>query len=585
MVRLTYFRLSANQCPRRGDPATGALASEAVQRTPTRWQVFPSQNILAEREETVVTGTVLPMSDRDRAAIYVRISKDSEQNGLGVERQRQDCLARCEREGWTVIHTYVENNVSASKPGQPRPEYAQMIADAQAGKIDRIVAYSNSRITRRPWELQELIELHRSHGITCHTIVSGDDDLSTADGRLMARIKADIDLAEAEKISERVKRQQSQSRADGTYRTRRPFGWNLDGTLHPVEGPAVKQAISAVLQSQSLASITRGWNEQGIKTAAVTHRKETDADGNTVVIDEQVTAFTTLKLRKLLIRWRNAGIQEHKGQPVEGVQASWEPLCSRSELEQVRSLLLDPSRRTSPGQTPTALMSSILRCGVCGRTMIRTGGKGGPIYRCVGTNKGANPGPECWNSINVSVPDTWAIAHILPFLTSGQLGKFVPSEDERAHIVDLRSERAALADKRKAIGTMIGNDELDLDAGQAALAKLKDRHDKLTAEIDAIHARFPMSGLIESGTVDWTAEVGSQSEKIDRIFDSFLDLDVSQQRAIINAFITVTIASGAHARGHKRVSVTPKVDDLPDIYPVALSDHDKVVRRMTILSM
>ena len=47
------------------------------------------------------------------AAIYCRISKDDAGTGLGVGRQRDDCLALAESLGWPVAGIYTDNDVSA----------------------------------------------------------------------------------------------------------------------------------------------------------------------------------------------------------------------------------------------------------------------------------------------------------------------------------------------------------------------------------------------------------------------------------------------------------------------------------------
>ncbi|HSK55338.1 MAG TPA: recombinase family protein [Jiangellales bacterium] len=125
-----------------------------------------------------------------RDVVYTRISRHPEGEALGVERQRQDCLDQATREGWQVLDVLVENDVGASSYSRkPRPLYAQLLQRAQRREFDVILAYSNSRLTRRPLELEELIRLPESTGVRLATVVSGDDDLSTADGRMLARIK------------------------------------------------------------------------------------------------------------------------------------------------------------------------------------------------------------------------------------------------------------------------------------------------------------------------------------------------------------------------------------------------------------
>ncbi len=134
-------------------------------------------------------GRGLPMSKR--AAIYFRISRDTEQDGLGVARQEADCRALADRRGLQVVTVYTDNDISASVYSKnARPEYKAMLAAAKADEIDVLVAYDNSRITRRNEEPEDLVRLVEQTGVEIFTVASGDDDLSTADGRMMARMKA-----------------------------------------------------------------------------------------------------------------------------------------------------------------------------------------------------------------------------------------------------------------------------------------------------------------------------------------------------------------------------------------------------------
>jgi DNA invertase Pin-like site-specific DNA recombinase len=64
-----------------------------------------------------------------RAGIYARISSDKDGEALGVERQLQDCRALCAKRGWTVAPDaeYVDNDISAAKPGKKRPEHERLM--------------------------------------------------------------------------------------------------------------------------------------------------------------------------------------------------------------------------------------------------------------------------------------------------------------------------------------------------------------------------------------------------------------------------------------------------------------------------
>jgi site-specific DNA recombinase len=56
-----------------------------------------------------------------RAGLYCRISDDRAGGGLGIERQRKDCVRLAEKLGWRVIDTYTDNDISAYS-GRRRPE-------------------------------------------------------------------------------------------------------------------------------------------------------------------------------------------------------------------------------------------------------------------------------------------------------------------------------------------------------------------------------------------------------------------------------------------------------------------------------
>ena len=62
-----------------------------------------------------------------RAALYCRISEDPQNLQAGVERQKADCRAYAERQGWTVVDTFVDNDTPAyngkQRPGKQRGIY------------------------------------------------------------------------------------------------------------------------------------------------------------------------------------------------------------------------------------------------------------------------------------------------------------------------------------------------------------------------------------------------------------------------------------------------------------------------------
>ena len=199
-----------------------------------------------------------------KAAVYVRISKDSGGESLGVTRQREDCTRKAADLGWTVHEVYEDNDVSASK-NRPRPAYERMLADLRAGVVAAVVVYDLDRLTRRPIELEGFIDLVEAHGVLLAN-VAGDVDLTTGNGKMLARFKGAIARQEADRLGERVKRQKQQRKEmgkphGGKWRT---FGYERDYTLHPAEAPALRDAYKRVLTGTSMATLADELNAAGL---------------------------------------------------------------------------------------------------------------------------------------------------------------------------------------------------------------------------------------------------------------------------------------------------------------------------------
>src|SRR5262252_7677844 len=139
------------------------------------------------------------------AAMYARISRDDAGDGLGVQRQLQDCAALLRRRGWTNAGSYIDNDVSAFS-GRVRPQYERLLKDIRLGRIDIVIAWAPERLHRSPRELEDFIDLIEQTGVTVETIKAGAWDVSSSHGRLVARMLGAVSRAESERTGERVSR-------------------------------------------------------------------------------------------------------------------------------------------------------------------------------------------------------------------------------------------------------------------------------------------------------------------------------------------------------------------------------------------
>jgi site-specific DNA recombinase len=109
--------------------------------------------------------------------------------------------------------------------------------------------------------------------------VDGNIDLGTDSGRLAARILIAVAKAEQERKAERQKLAFEQAAINGKRFTGcpRPFGYQDDHvTAHPVEGPAVAEACTALLGGGTISGVRREWIKLGLTPPQQARRGATE---------------------------------------------------------------------------------------------------------------------------------------------------------------------------------------------------------------------------------------------------------------------------------------------------------------------
>lgn len=301
-----------------------------------------------------------------RAGIYCRISQDPTGLALGVARQEQDCVALCQERGWTVVETYVDNDISATS-GKPRPAYRQMLEDVRSDRVDAIVAWDPDRLYRRIVDLGELLEMCKHRNIGIATVNAGNVDLSTSSGRFFAGQLALMATYEGEHKAERWKRSFRQRREAGEVPRHgsRMFGYTVTGEVIGTEAETIRRLVDEVIAGASLHSLVRDLNRAGVSTAR---------DG----------PWSTPSLRNLLRNPRLAGYSTIRGEIVDGARGQWEPILDEQTWRTLSAMLTGRSRYTGARVT---LLPGLVFCGACGAPLV-TGQDGGVrIYRCKRSQK------------------------------------------------------------------------------------------------------------------------------------------------------------------------------------------------------
>jgi site-specific DNA recombinase len=450
-----------------------------------------------------------------RVGIYARISSDREADGLGVERQLEDCERLGKRKAWVVVERYVDNDVSAWS-GKQRPEYARCLDDLESGAIDGLLVYDLDRLHRQPRELEAFIDLCQVLGLSNVASVSGDIDLTTADGQFQARILGAVAKKESDDKSRRIRRQKEQLAERGKVSGggSRPYGYESDGkTIRPAEAMIVKKCARWFLAGQSIRSICAELNAQGVPAAS---------GGE----------WSPSSLRRILDSPRIAGQREHKGEIVG--KAEWRGIISKADSVKIRARLADPERRTNKSARKY-LLGHLLTCSLCGEYLVarpRAGGQ--PRYACA---KG--PGfSGCGHTYIAAEPVEALIAEaVLHRLDSPQLARA------------LSGRRAAEPDAERW--------QAEADAEQAQLDELARLYgERQIGTNEWLKARKPIEKRLTAarkqlGKVSRTTVLDGFVGNAAALREQWASLDLTRQHAIVEAVLAHVVV-GPGRRGYNR---------------------------------
>jgi DNA invertase Pin-like site-specific DNA recombinase len=404
----------------------------------------------------------------------------------------------------------VDNDTSAYW-GKPRPAWGHLIDDVKARRVDAIVGWHVDRLTRSPRELENVIDLADQHRLKLATC-TGDVDLGTPTGRMVARILGATARQESEHKAERQKRQRVQAAAAGKPNGggERAYGYERDGvTVVPAEAEVIREAARRVLAGESISSISRDFTQRGIKTSAGCN-------------------WQPGSLRRLLGSARISGRREHipstgkrETRPLVGEivgDAIWPAIIPTADSDRLRGLLGDPARRMRTKSTGRKyLLSGILRCSKCGGGLCGSPHNGKASYSCPTVPGGLTCGGTStvgWRT------DEWVRDIVLVALASPDLAERLQQRDD----VDPELPASIRADEQQLaeLAEMYALKEITRSEWQTA-------RDLIEARLDGNRAKL--------ARVSTTAPVDGLSGDYDDLLVRWGAMNLSQRRAVVGAVL------------------------------------------------
>jgi DNA invertase Pin-like site-specific DNA recombinase len=295
--------------------------------------------------------------------VYARISYAETGETIKTDDQIELCEEKILARGAVVGRVFRDDSLSAWQPKVVRPQWELLMGRLESGAADGVMVYDVTRFSRKVLEGERLVEA-ATRGARVWSL-SGEYDLSTADGRRHFREAMVAAAAESDKISERVKRgklrRARRGRPHGGGRgfalpgwLPKPEGWEpgdpraaVPDEVVKAEQAVVRECYRRLLAGEPLAALVRDLNTRRIRSV----RGE---------------RWTRGHLSRSLCRPAMAGLLGHNG-VVVGALAGVVPVVSREEWERLCALFAARRRGRPPGRVH--LLSGILLCGRCGARM------------------------------------------------------------------------------------------------------------------------------------------------------------------------------------------------------------------------
>lgn len=456
------------------------------------------------------------------AAIYARISQDSTGEGLGVQRQLEDCRKLAKARGWVVAEEYVDNDISAYS-GKLRPAYGRMLADIEAGTRDAVIVYHQDRLTRRPIEFEQFAELCQRVGtvqfasVTSVLRFGNDDDLFTA--RVLSAVAANESARKSARTKRRIQQKAEAGLPNGG--NRRPFGYERDRmTVIEAEAQLIRGAVDRFLARESMVAIMEWFTDQGVPTV----------DGGT---------WRTVTVRQMITNPRIAGWRVHNGERV--ARAAWPALIEDDTFERV---LAEHARRKESGWRPARrhLLSGMLRCGKCGNPLFSTSRESRRLYRCMSSRDHGGCGGI---TISALPAEEWLAAAVLLRLDTPDMQAALDGEarEDDRHAV-LLAERESAERKMDELMLMWTRDEISIAEYRTGRGPLEKRIRDAQRQLDQLAGSRRLSGLAGQGST---------------LRAEWVDLPLTRQAAVVSAvldFATIMPSGASHTVDPDRIVPT-----------------------------
>jgi len=291
------------------------------------------------------------------AVIYARFSCDR-QREESVEGQIRECRAYAEKNGLTVIDTYIDRAKSASKDTDKREDFLRMVRDSSRHLFETVLVWKLDRFARNRYDSAYYKNILKKNGVR---VVSATEHITEGpEGIILESILEGMAEYYSAELSEKIHRGQKENALKGRNNGGSiPLGYKLNKDtqkleINPLTAPVVREMFQRYAEGDTIKNIRDDFNQRGLTT-------------NKGLAFKYSTFSTVLKNRKYIGEYKYQDVVIPGGLPAIVTQDIFDRVQARLEKNKQAPAMAKASDKF--------LLTTKLFCGKCGRMMIGESGK------------------------------------------------------------------------------------------------------------------------------------------------------------------------------------------------------------------
>ena len=315
-------------------------------------------------------------------ALYIRLSKEDENEGPSQSVQNQESLLRefVQQHRLSVYDTYIDDGWSGTN--FDRPDFQRMIADIEAKKVNMVITKDLSRLGRDYIMTGHYMERYfPEHRVRYISLLDGIDTGVDSTANDITPFRAIMNDMYAKDISRKIKSVKRDKQRKGEFIGGKPvYGYKM----HPTEknkivideeaAPVVRRIFALALSGMSCRNIAALLNQEGVPTPPTyanlpvarpgPHTGLWSSQRISDMLQNETYMGNMVQGRSVKINYKSRKCLRQDPANWVVVEGTHEPLVDAETFRKVR-LLVD-SRKHTRSRTYDFLLKGLIFCHECG---------------------------------------------------------------------------------------------------------------------------------------------------------------------------------------------------------------------------